>query len=222
MRQLYHQPLDPASRFIRLVLAEKYLDYEKVDEPFWQRREAFMRLSPDGSLPVLLDPTGSALCDAVSIAEYIEETAGTPPLLGTSPRGRAEVRRLIHWFMHKFAQEVSTPTLHERLWKHMATRETPNAAILRAASFNMRYHLSYIKFLAERRTWLAGDYLSLADLAAAAALSSLDYFGAVPWDESGEAKEWYAKIKCRPSFRSLLADHLPGLPPAPHYTNLDF
>lgn len=222
MRQLYHHPLDPASRFVRLVLAEKYLEYEKIDEPFWQRREAFMRLSPAGTLPVMVDPTGSSLCDAITISEYIEETAGTPPLLGTSPRGRAEVRRIVNWFMHKFANEVSTPTLFERLWKRMETGATPDAAILRAASFNMRYHLSYIKYLAERRTWLAGDYMSLADLAAAAQLSSLDYFGAVPWEEAGEAKDWYAKIKCRPSYRSLLADHIPGLPPAPHYTNLDF
>lgn len=227
MRQLYHHPLDPASRYIRLLLAEKYLEFEKVDEPFWERREAFMRLSPGGTLPVLAEPTGATLCDAQSIAEYIEETASTPPLLGTSPRGRGEVRRIVNWFMQKFAAEVSGPTLHERVWKRMVGLSggnggTPDAAILRAASFNMRYHLSYIKYLAERRSWLGGDYMSLGDLAAAAHISCLDYFGAVPWEESGEAKDWYAKIKCRPSFRGLLADHIPGLPPAPHYTNLDF
>jgi glutathione S-transferase len=222
MRQLYHHPLDPHSRFIRLVLAEKYLEFEKVEERFWERREAFMKMSPDGSLPVLQEPTGVTLSSAAVIAEYIEETAATPPLLGTSPRIRAEVRHLMHWFLYKFHAEVSGPIMFERLWKRLQTHATPDAAILRAASFNSRYHLSYIKFLTERRVWLAGDALSLADLAAAAMLSSLDYLGSVPWEEAGEAKEWYAKIKCRPSFRSLLADHVAGLPPSAHYTNLDF
>lgn len=224
--QLYHHPLDPHSRFVRLVLAEKGIEAEKLEEAFWQRREGFMRLSPAGTLPVLVDDTGASLCDAVAIAEYIEETSATPPLLGSAPRDRAEVRRLMRWFVDKFAYEVATPTMNERLWKRLAgangQNSTPDTALLRAASFNTRYHLAYINWLMDRRPWLAGEYLSLADLAAAAMLSSLDYFGNVAWDEAPEAKDWYSKIKCRPSFRSLLADHIPGLPPAPHYTNLDF
>lgn len=222
MRQLFHHPLDPHSRFIRLVLAEKNLDFEKVEEPFWQRRENFMKMSPAGTLPVLLEASGRILHNPVAIAEFIEETAATPPLMGTSPFARSEVRSLVEWFCNKFSYEVSSPMMYERMWKRLANGGTPDTAILRNASFNIRYHLQYIKYLTERRAWLAGDYMSLADLAAAAQLSSLDYLGNVPWNEAGEAKEWYAKIKCRPSFRPLLQDHVPGLPPAPHYTNLDF
>ncbi len=70
--------------------------------------------------------------------------------------------------------------------------------------------------------WLAGERLSYADLAAAAHLSSVDYLGDVPWQEDETAKAWYARVKSRPSFRPLLADHLPGLPPPRHYADLDF
>ena len=49
-----------------------------------------------------------------------------------------------------------------------------------------------------------------------------DYFGDVDWDRHPEAKEWYAKIKSRPSFRDLLADVVAGLAPAQNYGNLDF
>jgi len=222
MRQLYHHPLDPHSRFVRLVLAEKYWDFEKVEEPFWLRREGFLRLSPAGTVPVFVDNSGKVLSNAVAIAEYIEECAVNPPLIGSAPMGRADVRTLVEWFCNKFAYEVSTPMMYERLWKRLSGGGTPDTAVLRNASYNIRYHLQYIKYLTERQTWLAGDYMSLADLAAAAQLSSLDYLGTVPWEEAGEAKDWYAKIKCRPSFRSLLADHVPGLPPSAHYTNLDF
>ena len=72
------------------------------------------------------------------------------------------------------------------------------------------------------RTWLAGDHLTYADLAAAAHLSCADYLGDVPWNESETAKDWYARIKSRLAFRALLADRVPGIAPAEHYENLDF
>ena len=52
--------------------------------------------------------------------------------------------------------------------------------------------------------------------------SALDYLGDVPWEEHEPAKEWYARVKSRPSFRPILADHIPGAPPPKHYADLDF
>ena len=75
---------------------------------------------------------------------------------------------------------------------------------------------------AETREWLAGPNLSLADFAAAAHLSCLDYIGDVDWRLSRATKDWYARIKCRPGFRTLLADRVPGLTPPAHYVDLDF
>ena len=72
------------------------------------------------------------------------------------------------------------------------------------------------------RKWLAGDQLSFADLAAAAHLSSVDYLGDVPWSEDEGAKNWYARLKSRPSFRPLLAETVTGLPAAQSYADLDF
>ena len=69
---------------------------------------------------------------------------------------------------------------------------------------------------------MAGEDYSLADIAAAAHLSTVDYLGDVPWTEHEEAKDWYARIKSRPSFRSLLEDNIPGVPPPKHYADLDF
>ena len=58
--------------------------------------------------------------------------------------------------------------------------------------------------------------------AAAAHLSCADYLGDVPWDEDETAKDWYARVKSRPAFRSVLADRVPGMTPASHYADLDF
>jgi glutathione S-transferase len=86
----------------------------------------------------------------------------------------------------------------------------------------MKTHLEYVSWLADRRRFLAGDFFSLADIAAAAHFSAVDYIGDVPWDDYPRAKEWYVRIKSRPSFRPVLADHIPGLRPPTHYADLDF
>ena len=77
-------------------------------------------------------------------------------------------------------------------------------------------------WLLERRRWLAGDIMTLADFSAAAQLSCLDYLSDVDWNRSVAVKDWYAKIKSRPAFRNILADQVPGFPPPRHYNDLDF
>src|SRR4028118_1612478 len=72
------------------------------------------------------------------------------------------------------------------------------------------------------RNGLAGDQMTYADLAAAAHLSCADYLGDVPWDEDETAKDWYARVKSRPAFRTLLADRMPGMPPPSHSAALPF
>ena len=62
----------------------------------------------------------------------------------------------------------------------------------------------------------------MADFAAAAYLSVIDYLGDVPWDGFPGVKTWYMKLKSRPAFRPILADRWPGLVPAAHYDDLDF
>ena len=64
--------------------------------------------------------------------------------------------------------------------------------------------------------------LTLADFTAAAHLSCLDYISDVDWNRNATVKDWYAKIKSRPSFRTLLADQISGFPPPAHYADLDF
>lgn len=230
MLTLLQQPLCPLSRFIRLMLAEYDVDVRLVEERFWERREEFLVLNPAGTIPVLITDGIPPVPGAAIIAEFIEETVQPPEgvngLLPSEPRDRVEVRRLTSWFNDKFHAEVSGPLVTERVFKRHMTLEQgggpPDTAALRAARHNIRYHLAYIGWLARSRNWLAGDRLSLADLAAAAHLSSVDYLGDVPWNEDEAARVWYARVKSRPSFRPLLAETLAGIPPAKHYADLDF
>lgn len=222
MRLLYHFALQPFSRKVRIVLREKHLEFDLQDEKPWERRDAFLTLNPAGEVPVLVEPDGSSLIGSTAICEFLDEVYPDPPMLGATPLGRAEVRRLVAWFDVKFYREVTTNLLEEKIFRRLAGLGGPESQALRAGSANIHYHLDYIAWLTDRRTWLAGDDFSLADAAAAAHLSALDYIGDVPWARHAEAKDWYARVKSRPSFRPLLADHLPGVSPPRHYADLDF
>ena len=154
--------------------------------------------------------------------EYLEEAYPDTPLLPREIAARAEVRRVADWFLNKFEREVTENLVGEKLIKRLSGQGHPFAPAIRAGLANVTYHLDYIAFLSERRPWLAGSVFTLADIAAAAQLSCLDYIDNVPWDRSPEAKDWYARIKSRPSFRALLADNITGCPPPKHYADLDF
>ncbi|MGN6571178.1 MAG: glutathione S-transferase family protein [Pseudolabrys sp.] len=230
MLTLFHHPLSPQSRYVRLILGEYGIPVRLVEERFWDRREEFLLLNPAGEVPVLVAEGQPAVPGAGVIAEFVEEIL--PPaevvdrLMPSAAADRVEVRRLAAWFNGKFEGEVSGPLVLERVFKRYMSREqgggSPDTDALRAARHNIRYHLAYIGWLARSRDWLAGERMSLADLAAAAHLSAMDYLGEVPWTEDEAAKQWYARVKSRPSFRPLLAETLAGLPPAEHYADLDF
>jgi glutathione S-transferase len=224
-RTLLHFPLDPASRQVRLALGEKRLNVTEQPVRYWERPAELVKLNPSGLTPVLVETTAGGrlvLCESRAILDHLEETYPEPALLGREPSERAEARRLLQWFDRKFDNEVGGYLLHEKMEKRLLGLGAPDLASLRQGREALRMHMGYIGALLGERDWLAGRRLSLADFAAAAHLSVIDYFGDVPWGDFPSVKTWYMKLKSRPCFRPLLADRWPGLAPAPHYDDLDF
>ncbi len=230
MLTLYHQPFSPACRFVRLILAEYGVRHELVVERPWERRKGFMAMNPAGTLPIAVENDGPPVVGAGPIMEYLDETRGYAQgdkrLMPDHPDRRAETRRLVEWFLWKFDEEAVGHLVHERIYKlEMPTAMgggAPESTVLRAARTNLRHHLRYIEYLTATRNWLAGERLTFADIAAAAELSTADYLGEVPWADNEHVKMWYSRVKCRPSFRTLLAETIRGLPPSPTYSDLDF
>jgi glutathione S-transferase len=209
MPTLYQHPMSSASRFVRLILAEYGFQTELADEQPWENRRDFLALNPAGTLPV-----------------YVDDSMRDRRLLAEDPFQRAEIRRLTEWFMQKMEQDVTRPLVRERIFKLQMTPDQgggpPDSKILRNSRANIRQHMKYLSWLAGSRTYLAGDRLSYADLAAAAAISVLDYMGEINWADAPQAKEWYQRLKSRPSFRPLLAERVRGVTPVSHYADLDF
>ena len=224
MAKLFHFTLDPYSRRIRLALAEQNVVVTLVDEKPWALSQQLVDLNPSRFLPVLQEDSGVAICGVEALSEYLEERGlNAKSLLPGNALQRAEIRRLVAWFDVKFYTEVTEPLLTEKVMKRfMRTPSVPAMARVREALQRVKPHLDYVAWLAEERSWLGGEELSLADLAAAAHLSAIDYLGEINWADYPVAKSWYQRIKSRPSFRALLSDVLPALPPSAHYADLDF
>jgi glutathione S-transferase len=221
MRTLYHFPLCPFSRKTRVVLAEKGLPFELAAENFWERRKAFALLNPAMQVPVFVDIDGLTLPDSYAICEYLDAKYPQIKLLGDDVVHSAEVRRLVSWFDNKFYNEVSKYLLTEKVVKFFCGGGVYSEAI-RAAKANMAAHLEYIKFLTRDQKWLTGESFTLADIAAAAHISMVDFLGEIAWDDYPEVKEWYALVKSRPSFRPLLNDRVKGYVPPKCYADVDF
>lgn len=222
MRILYHLWLSPFCRKVRIVLAEKQADFSMKVEQVWERRREFLALNPACDVPVLVEADGTVLSYSAAICEYLEETLPSPNLIGHTVQDRAEVRRLVAWFDQKYNAEVTDRLVGEKIMKQFLGLGQPDSRLIRAALADLHTHLQYITYLVERRDWLGGSELSLADIAAGAHLSCVDYLGDIPWDDYGTVKEWYARIKSRPSFQPILDDAIPGLPAPKHYADLDF
>ena len=225
-RTLHHFPLDPVSRQVRLALGEKRLPFADVSVRYWERPKELTKLNPSGMIPVLVETEEGrpplVLCEGRAILDHLEETYPEPALLGREPAERAEARRLMTWFDGKFAFEAGGYILHEKVEKRLIGLGAPELANLRQGKEGLKTHMFMLDDLLQAREWLAGRRLSLADFAAAAHLSVIDYFGDMPWREFPAVKTWYMKMKSRPCFRPLLNDRWPGLHPAGHYDDLDF
>ena len=223
-RTLHHFPLDPASRQVRLALGEKRLPFTEVEVRYWERPKELTAMNPSGLLPVLVEEDGDrrlVICESRAILDHLEETSPEPALLGREPAERAEARRLVQRFDRKIEIEAGGYILHEKMEKRLLVMVAPYLANLRQGREGLRNHLFYIEKLLQEREWLAGRKLSLADLAAAAHLSVIDYCGDMPWTGFLAVKTWYMKLKSRPGFRPLLTDRWPGLAPAKQYDDLD-
>ncbi|WP_054000941.1 FtsZ-binding protein FzlA [Shimia sp. SK013] len=221
MNRLFHVPMSPFCRKVRLCMGEKRLEVELVEERYWEQDPDFLRRNPAAKVPIL-KMDGKMMADSNAICEYLEEKYPEPALMPRDADGRYEVRRLVAWFDDKFHHEVTSKLLYERVNKKLMGAGYPDSGNVKAGAKAIKYHLDYMTWLLDHRRWLAGDVMTMADFAAAAHLSALDYISDVDWNRSQVVKDWYATIKSRPAFRAILADQVPGFPPPAHYADLDF
>jgi len=92
---LYNAPRCPYVARVRIVLAEKGIDYEVVDIDLDDRPAWLYEKNPAGRVPVIEEDDGRPLAESAVIMEFLEERYPEPPLLAPDPADRAAVRLLI-------------------------------------------------------------------------------------------------------------------------------
>lgn len=225
MPSLLQHRLDPASRLARLMFAEYGVAVELEDIKPWNRDPQLLEINPAATVPILLEDGEAPVVGVLAVLHAIEERHSPTTVAGLFPASsgdRAEMWRLLDWVLLKLNDEVTRYVFEEKIVKRDRRGATPEPGVLRVAKANLVEHLLYFNWLFATRQWIAGDAMTLADFALAAHLSSLDYMGDVNWDSSLETRNWYARIKSRPAFRTLLGDRVAGMPAAPGYADLDF
>ncbi|GHU16598.1 glutathione S-transferase [Alphaproteobacteria bacterium] len=222
MRTLYYYPMSAFSRMIRIYLNEKAIEYELVQEIPWDRKKTFSENHMFSDIPTLVEKDGLLLQGWYPIVEHMEQIYKTKPMFGIIPKEKSETRRIISLFNEMFFADVTKNVVFEKVIKRYVENSSPDSSCIRKAIGCMKTYMDYISWLSDRRNWLAGDNFTLADISAAANISCIDYFGSIEWEKYPLVKDWYVRIKSRPSFRDILADRVPSLAPVPHYQELDF
>jgi len=223
MHTLYHHPLCPLSRQVRIFLKELGIEFNLIREDYWHSRQEFLLINPASTTPVLvLDSNEHALLGNYSIIEYMHETYENFYFMPSSSTKRAEVRKYVSWFNDKFYREVSKILLDEKMIHLLMRIGEPRTAFIRAAKTNLIQHFKFLNQALENNSYIASEKITCADIAAAAHISVIDYFGEINWDSWTLIKQWYSVIKSRPSFQPLLQDRIPGFNPPRDYSNLDF
>src|SRR5690606_35201282 len=143
MLTLYHHSMYAGCRFVRLCFGEYGEELELIEELPWQRRREFIALNPAGTVPLLLAEGDQPVVGATVIAEYLDETRGALKrerrLLAENPMARAEIRRLVDWFLVKTDGEVTRHLVRERVLKLVMDGDgSPDSGAIRTARANVR------------------------------------------------------------------------------------
>lgn len=213
MRRIVQLLLAPTSRFARLMIAEKRLTCDPVNAE-----------DPHAHLPVFSDLDGTR-CEGIwPLVDHLEGNYPDHQLVPEDAEERRESFRVLDWALGPFEETVTRRIVFEKgspRYTGAMHKRAPDMNTVRLGRDALKPALEKIGALAELHGYLACRFCTLGDLAMAAELSTLDYFGEVPWSDYPAAAEWYVRMKSRPSFRSLLADRVPGQPPVSHYAELD-
>ncbi len=198
--KLWSGLLSPFSAKVRIVLAEKKLDYETLEVP-WSRETKwgpkppeFLAVSPRGEVPVLIDDD-TTVFDSTRIAEYLEDRHPQPPLFPADAAERALCRRLEEEADEAMALHV-TPLVQE-LFTETDESARDQARVAAASAALGRFYDDLERHLADREHLCSG--FSIADIATFMVLGFASNFGVAPTERHANLRRWFEWVRARPS-----------------------
>ena len=200
MLKLYDYPDCPFCQKVRVVLAEKDLEFEKLFVDLRKQEQKspdFLRLNPYGKVPVLVDED-EVIYDSTIINEYLEEEYPLPRLMPEDSQGRARVRILEDYCDNSFIPP--TTMLLTQLRKPDAERDMQR---VEQAREELRRGLYFLRDHLGSQEFLVGREFSLADAAFAPRIMVLGRLGIELEPGLSTVQTWIDRIRARPSVRGL-------------------
>jgi glutathione S-transferase len=200
MLKLYDYPDCPFCQKVRVVLAEKDLEYEKIFVDLRKQEQKlpdFLRLNPYGKVPVLVDED-EVIYDSTIINEYLEDEYPLPRLLPEDSGNRARVRMLEDYCDNSFIPP--TTMLLAQLRKADAERDMQR---VEQAREELRRALYYLRDRLQGQEFLVGKEFTLADASYAPRIMVLGRLGVELEPALAPVQAWIDRIRVRPSVRSL-------------------
>jgi glutathione S-transferase len=193
----------PYVRKVRIVMAEKKLDYQFVIEDVWSADTHISASNPLGKVPCLVMEGGEALFDSRVIVEYVDTLSPVGKLIPSSGRERAEVKT---W--EALADGLLDAALLARMeatWTGRKEGERSQAWIDRQLQ-KIDNSLSAMDRALAERSHCVGIHLSLADIAVGVAVGYLDFrFPHIDWrGQHPNLGALYERLSQRPSFKDTL------------------
>ena len=189
----------PYVRKVRVVMAEKKLDYQFVEEDVWSADTTIMQSNPLGKVPCLVMEGGEALFDSRVIVEYLDTLSPVGKLIPAVGRERAEVKT---W--EALADGVLDALVLARLESHWSGRQkehrSPAWIERQLAKANASFKAMSLGL--GDKPFCAGIYLSLADIAVGCALGYAEFrFPDLDWRTAyPNLAKLQDKLLQRPSF----------------------
>ena len=243
MIELYHSVNSVCAQKVRIVLAEKGLEY--VDHLMTLQGDQFapeyMKLNPNGVVPTLVHE-GRAVTEAAEILYYLDEAFPKPALMPRDLHARAAVRlfnKLIDEYLHNSCMILTFATafrpwfagltgeqITARLAKSPLTQRTEYKRDVALNGLESKYvrdavghHMKLFKMMEqalERGPWLAGDAFSLADAAVIPYVLRVDLLKLQGFfADRPRIQDWYARMRARPSVKKELLDRMTPADKAP-------
>lgn len=186
----------PFVRKVRIVLAEKKIDYEFVIDSPWSPESGVANLNPLGKIPVLALDDDTSLFDSRVISEYLDNVAPNNKLMPSTNRERTEVKR---W--EALADGICDAAALIFLEKKRPAEQQSNEWIVRQQN-KIIAGLDYMAAELGDSNWCMGTHFSLADIAAGCALGYLAFrFPEIDWNvKHPNLARLYEKLCNRPAF----------------------
>ena len=145
MRELYHYPLCPFGRLVRIHIKEKSLDHELIADIPWNRKKTFSQCHVFSDLPTLVDMDGTVLEGWYAIVEHLEQHYRSSTLLRITQKEKAETRIIMALFNEMFFADITKNVVFEKVIKKSYTQFSNCMQCLRVCSeVLIRSHISSI------------------------------------------------------------------------------